>query len=247
MIHKSISKALLTDFYQLTMAYGFWKAGMDNQEGVFHLFFRRAPFNGGHCVSCGLESVIEFIEDLKFEPSDLDFLATIKGNDENPLFDEKFLTYLGDLEFQCDIDAIPEGEIVFPFEPMIRVSGPIIQCQILETPLLNMINFQTLIATKAARVHRATQGDPVLEFGLRRAQGVDGALTASRAAYIGGCDATSNVLAAKMFGIPVKGTIAHSWIMAFEDELEAFDTYADVMPNNCVLLVDTKPPSIVVM
>jgi len=235
----SISKALLTDFYQLTMAYGFWKAGMDDREGVFHLFFRRAPFGGGHCVSCGLESVVEFLKDLTFEQSDLDFLATIKGNDGNPLFEEGFLSYLGEMELECDIDAIPEGTIVFPFEPMVRVSGPIIQCQLLETPLLNMINFQTLIATKAARVRRATQGDPVLEFGLRRAQGNDGAITASRAAYIGGCDATSNVLAAKIFGIPVKGTIAHSWVMAFEDELEAFETYAAVMPNNCVLLVDT--------
>ncbi len=231
--------ALLTDFYQLTMAYGFWKAGFDDRESVFHLFFRRAPFQGGYCVSCGLNDVIEFIEQFKFKQSDLEYLATIKGNDGKPLFEEGFLHYLYKINFSCDVDAVPEGTIVFPYEPIIRVRGPIVQCQILETPLLNMINFPTLIATKAARICRAAQGDPVLEFGMRRAQGIDGAMTASRAAYIGGCNATSNVLAGKKYGIPVRGTIAHSWIMAFEDEIEAFDTYADIMPNNCILLVDT--------
>jgi len=233
------SKALLTDFYQLTMAYGFWKSGMSHKEGVYHLFFRRAPFNGGFCVTSGLESVIQLIQELRFEKSDLDYLAEIKGNDGNFLFEQEFLQYLEELDFNCDVDAIPEGTLSFPFEPLIRVQGPLIQCQLLETPLLNLINFPTLIATKAARVCRAAQGDPVFEFGLRRAQGIDGALTASRAAYIGGCEGTSNVLAGKAFGIPVKGTIAHSWVMAFEDELEAFKTYAGVMPNNCILLVDT--------
>ena len=233
------SMALLTDFYQLTMAYGFWKSGMDRKEGVYHLFFRRSPFNGGFCITSGLESVIHFIQKWRFEKSDLDYLADIKGNDGKTLFEQAFLKYLEEMTFDCDIHAIPEGTVVFPFEPLIRVQGPIIQCQILETPLLNLINFPTLIATKAARVCRAAQGDPVYEFGLRRAQGVDGALTASRAAYIGGCDGTSNVLAGKVFDIPVKGTIGHSWVMAFEDELESFKTYADVMPNNCVLLVDT--------
>lgn len=233
------SMALLTDFYQLTMAYGFWKSDMSHKEGVYHLFFRRSPFNGAFCVTAGLESVVHYVENLKFNKSDLDYLAGIEGTDGKFLFEEEFIRYLEDMKFSCDIDAIPEGTITFPFEPLIRVQGPIIQCQLLETPLLNLINFPTLIATKAARVCRAAQGDPVLEFGMRRAQGVDGALTASRAAFIGGCNGTSNVLAGKVYDIPVKGTIAHSWVMAFEDELEAFRAYADVMPNNCVLLVDT--------
>ncbi len=233
------SEALLTDFYQLTMAYGFWQAGMDNKEAVFHLFYRRAPFNGGYCIACGLENVIEFVERFRFEQSDLDYLASITGNDGKPLFKKEFLVYLKGVKFSCNIDAVPEGSVVFPFEPIIRVQGPIVQCQILETPLLNMINFQSLVATKAARICRAAQGDPVMEFGLRRAQGINGALTASRASYIGGCDSTSNVLAGKKYGIPVKGTMAHSWVMAFDNELKAFDTYAEIMPNNSVLLVDT--------
>ena len=233
------SMALLTDFYQLSMAYGFWKTGMSQKEGVYHLFFRRSPFNGAFSVTSGLESVVHFIEKLKFDISDLDYLASIEGTDGKRLFEDEFLKYMGEMTFSCDVDAIPEGTLAFPFEPLIRVQGPIIQCQLLETPLLNLINFPTLIATKAARVCRAAQGDPVYEFGMRRAQGVDGALTASRAAFIGGCSGTSNVLAGKVFDIPVKGTIAHSWVMAFEDELEAFKAYAEVMPNNCVLLVDT--------
>jgi nicotinate phosphoribosyltransferase len=155
------------------------------------------------------------------------------------LFDPEFLTYLRDFTFTCDIDAIPEGTAVFPNEPLLRVSGPIIQGQLVETALLNFINFQSLIATKAARICQATQGEPVLEFGLRRAQGIDGALAASRAAYIGGCTATSNLLAGQLFGIPVKGTHAHSWVMSFDGELESFQAYAEAMPNNCVFLVDT--------
>jgi nicotinate phosphoribosyltransferase len=233
------SSSMLTDFYQLTMAYSFWKSGMENVEGNFHLFFRNAPFNGNYCICCGLERAISFIDDFGFEDSDLSYLATLEGNDGQPLFEEGFLSYLGSMTFTCSVDAIPEGTIVFPFEPLLRIQGPLIQCQLLETPLLNIINFQSLIATKASRVCRAAQGDPVLEFGARRAQGLDGALTASRAAYIGGCSATSNVLAGKKYGIPVKGTIAHSWIMAFESEAEAFETYANILPNNCVLLVDT--------
>ncbi len=235
----NLSNALLTDFYQLSMAYGFWKSGMKDKESVFHLFFRRAPFHGNYCISCGLENVISYINTLKFSTEDLDYLAGIKGRDGNALFEDEFLKYLSELEFSCDMDAVPEGTIVFPLEPVIRMRGPIIQCQLLETPLLNLLNFPTLIATKAARICRAAVGDPVLEFGLRRAQGVDGGITASRSAYIGGCEATSNVLAGKHYDIPVRGTIAHSWIMAFDDEMEAFEAYANIMPNNCVLLVDT--------
>ncbi len=230
---------LLTDLYQLTMAYGYWKNKIDQKESVFHLFFRTTPFNGGFSVACGLENVIEFLEDFVFEQSDIEYLASLTGNDGKALFDQGFLAYLKTFKFQCDVDAIPEGTIVFPYEPLIRIQGPLIQCQILETILLNMINFQTLIATKAARVCLAAKGNPVLEFGLRRAQGIDGALSASRAAYIGGCTSTSNVLAGKLFNIPVQGTMAHSWVMSFEEEREAFQAYAEALPNNCVFIVDT--------
>jgi nicotinate phosphoribosyltransferase len=240
MVHlQSSSLSLLTDLYQLTMAYGYWKQGKSEQQAVFHLFFRSNPFQGGYTISAGLGPALEFVSSLRFTPEDVAFLATLKGNDEQPLFDAAFLQYLRNLELTLEIDAIPEGTVVFPHEPLLRVRGPILQCQLLETALLNIINFQSLIATKASRIVRAAQGDAVLEFGLRRAQGIDGALAASRAAYIGGCAATSNVLAGKRFGIPVKGTHAHSWVMSFETELEAFEAYADAMPNNCVFLVDT--------
>ncbi len=233
------SLALLTDFYQLTMAYGYWKAGIAEKESVFHLFFRKNPFNGGFAIHCGLEYVIEFINNFRFTEEDVAYLATIQGNDGQPLFEATFLEYLQNLDFRCQVDAIPEGKAVFPHEPLIRVQGPILQCQLIESPLLNIINFQTLVATKASRIYIAAKGEPVLEFGLRRAHGIDGALAASRAAYIGGCTSTSNVLAGKYFGIPVSGTHAHSWVMAFDDELTAFKAYAEAMPNNCILLVDT--------
>lgn len=231
--------SLATDLYQLTMAYGYWKAKVDSKEAVFDLFFRKNPFQGGFSVACGLSYVLDYLNEYRFDDTDIAYLATLTGNDGQPLFEGAFLDYLRKLKFTCDIDAVPEGTVVFPHEPLVRVKGPIVQCQLLETPLLNIINFQTLIATKAARICLATRGEPVLEFGLRRAQGMDGALAASWACYIGGCAATSNVLAGKLFGIPVKGTHAHSWIMSFDNELEAFQTYAEAMPNNCVFLVDT--------
>jgi len=227
------SLALLTDLYQLTMSYAYWQKGLDDREAVFHLFFRRPPFKGGFTVAAGLEWVVQYLENFRFEQSDLDYLKSLN------LFDDRFFAYLKNLRFTCDIDAVPEGTVVFPYEPLVRVQGPLIQCQILETILLNLINFSTLIATKSARICIAAQGDPVMEFGLRRAQGIDGALSASRAAYIGGCDSTSNVLAGKLFGIPVKGTHSHSWVMVFDDELTAFKTYAECLPGNCVFLVDT--------
>ncbi|MCH2201758.1 MAG: nicotinate phosphoribosyltransferase [Fuerstiella sp.] len=230
---------LLTDLYQLTMAYGYWKSGSTDKEAVFHLFFRRNPFGGGYAVASGLEFVVQMLREYRFRDHDLAFLADLKGNDDQPMFEAAFLEELRTMRFQCDIDAVPEGTVVFAHEPLLRVIGPIMQCQLLETALLNIVNFQTLIATKASRVCFAAGDDPVLEFGLRRAQGIDGALTASRAAYIGGCAATSNVLAGKLFGIPVKGTHAHSWIMSFDSEPEAFEAYAAAMPNNCVFLVDT--------
>jgi len=233
------SLALLTDLYQLTMAYAYWRTGAPDKEGVFHLTFRKNPFAGGYAIACGLAAAIDYLRDLHFDQGDLDYLATLTGNDGQPLFDRPFLDHLGAMRFTCDVDAIPEGTVVFPNQPLVRVRGPILQGQIVETALLNVINFQTLIATKASRVCLAARGESVLEFGLRRAQGIDGGLAASRAAYVGGCAATSNVLAGRLFGIPVRGTHAHSWVMSWGDELEAFREYARACPNNCVFLVDT--------
>ncbi|MCS7079993.1 MAG: nicotinate phosphoribosyltransferase [Chloracidobacterium sp.] len=233
------SSLLLTDLYQLTMAQAYWKSGRGEKEAVFQMFFRRHPFDGGFTVACGLHTLIETLTQATFEESDLAYLATLEGRDGRPLFETAFLETLRGFRLACDIDAVPEGTVVFPFEPLVRVTGPLMQAQLLETIILNIINFQTLIATKAARICIAAQGEPVIEFGLRRAQGPDGGLSASRAAYVGGCAATSNVLAGKVYGIPVRGTHAHSWVMSFDDEREAFRTYAEVMPNNCIFLVDT--------
>ena len=231
--------SLLTDLYQLTMAYGYWKLGRSEQASIFHLFFRKPPFAGQYAIAAGLESVLQFLDRFRLDPSDVEYLASLCGNDGKPLFETGFLDYLLGMKMSVDVDAIPEGTAVFGHEPLLRIKGPLAQCQILETPLLNLINFQTLIATKASRIAKIAGDEPVLEFGLRRAQGIDGALSASRAAFIGGCSATSNVLAGKQFGIPVKGTHAHSWVMSFDDEIESFERYADVMPNNCIFLVDT--------
>ena len=233
------SLSLLTDLYQLTMAYGYWKNGMAEQESVFHLFFRKNPFQGAYAIAAGLEYVMAYMEALRFDTEDLNYLSTLKGNDGQPLFEPGFLDYLANLRFSCNVDAIPEGNLAFPHQPLLRIHGPLVQCQLLETPLLTILNFQTLIATKAARVCEAAGDDDVLEFGLRRAQGIDGGLAASRAAYIGGCHATSNVLAGRLLDIPVRGTHAHSWVMSFETELESFQAYAAALPNNCVFLVDT--------
>ena len=233
------SLSLLTDLYQITMAHGYWKLGRAEREAVFHLFFRKNPFQGGYTVVAGLDYIVEYLRQFRFLQDDIEYLAGLQGNDERPLFQRGFLDYLAALDLRIDVDAIPEGTVVFPHEPLVRVKGPILECQILETALLNIVNYQTLIATKAARICTATGGQPVLEFGLRRAQGIDGSLSASRAAHIGGCTATSNVLAGKLFGIPVRGTHAHSWVMSFDEELSAFEGYAQAMPNNCVFLVDT--------
>jgi nicotinate phosphoribosyltransferase len=233
------SLSLLNDLYQLTMAYAHWKEGTADREAVFHLFFRKNPFGGGFVVACGLALAVEYIESLHFREDDLEYLGSLRGNDGAPLFEAGFLEYLRHLSFCCDVDAIPEGTVVFAHEPLIRVKGPILVAQLLETPLLNLVNFQTLVATKAARMRIAAGEDSIVEFGLRRAQGIDGGLAASRAAYAGGCDGTSNLLAGKVFGIPVKGTHAHSWVLSFDTELEAFEAYARALPNNCVFLVDT--------
>jgi nicotinate phosphoribosyltransferase len=233
--------ALLTDLYQLTMVQGYWQQGLatDGTEAAFHLFFRKAPFRGHYAVAGGLEPALEYLTALAFDGDDLTYLAGLPDAKGEPLFQPRFLDWLSGLRFQGDVDAVREGEIVFPHEPLLRVVGNLAQCQLVETALLNLVNFQTLIATKAARIAAAADGQQVIEFGLRRAQGVDGALSASRAAYLGGCSATSNVLAGRTYGIPVRGTHAHAWVMVFGDEREAFQAYADAMPGNVTLLVDT--------
>jgi nicotinate phosphoribosyltransferase len=233
------SLALLTDYYQLTMAYAYWKAGKAEEEAIFNLFFRKHPFQGGYTITCGQSYVMDFLRNFSFAKEDLDFIALQTNDQGKPVFEKAFIEYLENLKFNCEVFGMPEGTLAFPNEPILRVRGPILQCQLLETPLLNIINFQSLIATKSARVNYAAQGDTVMEFGLRRAQGIDGGLAASRAAYIGGCSSTSNVLAGKLFGIPVAGTHAHSWVMSFPDEKEAFEAYAAALPDNCVFLVDT--------
>lgn len=230
---------LQTDLYQLTMAQGHWALGRADEQAVFHLGFRKHPFKSGFALACGLEQAVELIEGLGFSPQQRAYLATLTGNDGQPLFRRAFLDWLGDMRPQIDLDALPEGTPCFAHEPLLRVRGPLVQAQLLETALLTIINFQTLIATKAARIVAAAEGDAVLEFGLRRAQGLDGGLSASRAAYVGGCVGTSNVAAGMRFGIPIKGTHAHAWVMSFESEPAAFAGYAEVMPNNCVFLVDT--------
>jgi nicotinate phosphoribosyltransferase len=233
------SLALLTDLYQLTMAYGYWSSGLAEREAVFHLFFRRPPFGGGYAVSAGLGPALEYLARLRFAPDDLAYLEGLVGRDDQPLFSRAFLDYLGELEFTCSVDAVPEGRVVFPHEPLVRIRGGLLAAQLVETPLLTIINFETLVATKASRVCQAAGDAPVIEFGLRRAQGPDGGIGASRAAYIGGVAGTSNVLAGKLLGMPVRGTHAHSWVMAHPDEPTAFRSYARAMPNNATFLVDT--------
>ncbi|HET7754869.1 MAG TPA: nicotinate phosphoribosyltransferase [Anaeromyxobacteraceae bacterium] len=233
------SLALLTDLYQLTMAAAAFDSGLTGREAAFTLSFRKHPFEGGYTVAAGLDTALEYIELFRFSEEDLAYLAGLRDDLGAPLLKPGFLEFLRDLRLDVDVDAVPEGTPVFPYEPLVRVRGPIVPCMLLETPLLAIVNFQTLVATKAARICQAAQGEPVLEFGLRRAQGVDGSITAARAAYVGGCAATSNVLAGRLLGIPARGTHAHSWVMLIGDELEAFKAYARSMPGNCTLLVDT--------
>jgi nicotinate phosphoribosyltransferase len=233
------SLALATDLYQLTMAQAYRQSGRAEEEAVFHLFFRRNPFEGGFAVACGLARALDYLAGFHFTEEDVAYLGSLHGNDGRPLFDPVFLDELRALRLACDVDALPEGTVVFPYEPLVRVKGKILHAQLVETALLNFVNFETLIATKAARVCLAARGDEVVDFGLRRAQGPDGGLSASRAAYVGGAAATSNVLAGRLFGLPVRGTHAHSWVMAFDTEAEAFEAWARAQPNNCVFLVDT--------
>lgn len=227
------SWALLTDLYELTMAAGYFRHGLADREAVFHLTFRRHPFGGDFTVAAGLAPAVEWLRSLRFAPEDLAYLEGLGR------FSRDFLDHLASLSIRLDVDAVHEGERVSPNTPIVRVRGPLLQAQIVETGLLNLINFQTLIATKAARVVEAAGDGAVLEFGLRRAQGIDGGLAASRAAYLGGCAATSNVLAGKLYGIPVSGTMAHSWVMAFPEEERAFEAWAEVAEQNTLFLVDT--------
>lgn len=233
------SLTLLTDMYQLSMAYGYWKSGRHLDQAVFQMFFRKIPFAGGFAVAAGLESLVDFIESFSWSESDLEYIRTLVGVDGKPLVSSDFIDYLRQTPLRVSIDAIEEGRVVFAHEPLVRVTGSLLQCQILETAILNLINFPTLIATKAARVCLAAKGDRVLEFGVRRAQGIDGGLTASRACFIGGVAATSNLLAGSLYGIPVSGTHAHSWVMSFDSEEEAFTKFSEAMPGNSVFLVDT--------
>lgn len=223
---------LLTDFYELTMMQGYYNNG-NNDTVVFDAFYRENPCGGGYAICAGLEQVIDYINNLRFSEEDINYFRSLN------IFDEGFLSYLKDFHFTGDIYAIPEGTVVFPMEPLLKVVAPIMEAQLIETALLNIINHQSLIATKASRVVYAAQGRPVMEFGLRRAQGPDAGTLGARAAVIGGCIGTSNVLSAKLFDVPALGTHAHSWIMSFDDELTAFRKYAELYPQNTTLLVDT--------
>lgn len=224
---------MLTDLYQLTMMQGYYKYGKTDKVSVFDLFFRENPFQAAFSVTAGLEQVIEYIKNLHFSYEDISYLES------TGIFDEDFLKYLRGFKFSGEIYAVPEGSVVFPGEPLVRVKAPLIEAQLIETTILCLINHQSLIATKAVRVNWAAKGDPVMEFGLRRAQGPDAGTLGARAAVIGGCVGTSNVLCAQMFDVAPKGTHAHSWVMSFDSEIEAFRAYAKLFPDMCILLVDT--------
>lgn len=224
---------LLTDFYELTMMAGYLKEGRGDRRACFEYSFRELPPHAGFAVSAGLGPFLDYLAGLRFSREDIAYLRTLGA------FDEDFLTYLANFSARCTVRAVPEGTLVFPHEPILQVEGALMETQLIESALLNILNYQTLIATKAARVCLAAEGEPVLEFGLRRAHGPDGAVSGSRAAYIGGCHASSNVLAGRVYGIPVAGTHAHSWVMSFPNELDAFRAFARHYPDRCVLLVDT--------
>ena len=224
---------LMTDLYELTMMQGYFRNKDRNETVIFDAFYRNNPMDSGYSICAGLEQVIDYINNLHFEDDDIAYLRSLG------IFGEDFLDYLRDFHFSGDIYAIPEGSIMFPREPMIKVIAPIMEAQLVETAILNIINHQSLIATKTSRVCFAARGDGIMEFGLRRAQGPDAGTLGARAAMIGGCVGTSNVLAGQLFDVPVKGTHAHSWIMSFPDELTAFRTYAKMYPDACILLVDT--------
>ena len=224
---------MMTDLYQLTMMYGYFKTGMRDNLATFDMFYRSKDATTHYAIMAGLEQLIEYLENLRFDEESLRYLGSLG------IFDEDFLDELRSFEFHGDVYAVPEGTIVFPGEPLIRVTAPIFEAQLVETALLNIINHQTLIATKASRVVQAAEGGTVMEFGLRRAQGPDAGIYGARAAIIGGCKSTSNVLTGQMYNIPIAGTHAHSWVMSFPDEITAFRKYAEMFPTSCLLLVDT--------
>ncbi len=224
---------LLTDLYQLTMVGGYYLLGKTKEKANFDYFFRKIPEQGGFCVAAGLEQLIDYIQNIHFDPEDIDYLKSLE------IFPPEVLDYFRKLRFTGDLYAVPEGTLVFPQEPIVRVTAPLPEAQFIETALLNILNFQTLIATKAARLCIAAGDDPVVEFGVRRAHGPDGGLSAARASFIGGTRATSNLMAGRTFGIPVRGTLAHSWVESFSSELESFQAYGKIYPKNCLLLVDT--------
>lgn len=224
---------MLTDFYELTMSNGYFKKGIGDRIAYFDYFFRRVPDGGGFAIVAGLEQVVKFLENMKFEEEDIEFLRK-KGD-----FNEEFLDYLRNFKFECDVWAIPEGTPIFPAEPLITVRGPVIQAQFIETIILLIMNHQSLIATKANRIVRAAKGRGIMEFGTRRAHGASSAIYGARAAYIGGCVGSSCTISEREFGIPAIGTMAHSWVQMFDTEYEAFKTFAEMYPDNCTLLVDT--------
>ena len=232
-VNRARNITLVMDFYELTMSYSYFKKGMKDEIVYFDMFYRKNPDNGGVVITAGLQQLIEAVEDMHFSDGDLDYLRSLH------IFDEAFLDYLKNFKFTGDIWAVPEGTPVFPYEPLVTVRAPIIEAQLIETFLLVTINHQSLIATKAHRVVQEAKGRPVMEFGARRAQGYDGATYGARAAYIGGASGTATVSAGEMFGIPVLGTMAHSFVQSFDSEYEAFKAYAEIYPDNCILLVDT--------
>ena len=224
---------LLTDLYELTMMQGYFKHRDHDKMVIFDAFFRTCPFGGAYAILGGVEQLVKYIKELHFSEQDIEYLRSLN------IFDEDFLAYLAEFKFTGSIYTLPEGSLIFPREPIVKVVAPIMQAQLVETAILNIINHQSLIATKASRICYAARGDGIMEFGLRRAQGPDAGTYGARAAVIAGCVGTSNVLCGELFDVPVKGTHAHSWIMSFDDELTAFKTYADLYPNACILLCDT--------
>lgn len=233
MVVEKLNLTMLTDFYEITMANGYFSSDMADDTAYFDMFFRKIPDGGGYAVMAGVEQVIDYLENLEFTDEDIEYLRS------KNIFSEEFLKYLSEFKFTCDVWAVPEGTPIFPGEPILTVRGPVMQAQFVETMILLIVNHQSLIATKASRIVRAAAGRPVMEFGTRRAHGTAAAVYGARAAYIGGCAGTACTIADREFGIPALGTMAHSWVQMYEDEYEAFKKYAEIYPTNCVLLVDT--------